>query len=138
MRWGICRGCQKETLIQNKTKYLCAKCVYSLNHEGRTRQEVSFEKQRNKSNKKVYQYKPKATGERVLFLEIWSEREHICKNCKTLLGSVPCNWMFSHKIAKGVDKSLRLDKGNIDLLCYDCHFAHEFQGKDAYQRRHRE
>lgn len=134
-----CRICGSR-YIQSKIKCLCADCVYKSTHGGKSKQEVAIERQKLKivKPKKIYKYKRKDTGEKVLFLEIWSEREHICVNCKTYLGNTPRNWMFSHKVAKGVDKSLRLSKDNIDLLCWDCHYAWEFCGKDKYNEKYKQ
>ncbi len=85
-------------------------------------------------------YKPlskkrKTTGEKVLFLEIWSERKHICNNCKKQLGEEPRPYMFSHVKPKGLYPELRLEKTNIDLSCWDCHYAWGNQGIDKFNAR---
>ena len=74
----------------------------------------------------------KATGEKKLFLEIWEESEHICTNCKIELGYEPRVHYFSHIKSKGAHPELRLDKDNIQLLCMDCHYAYDFQGKEKF------
>lgn len=67
----------------------------------------------------------KATGERQMFMEIWSERPHICINCLTHLGDEPIVHYFSHRKPKGMYPELRLVKANIDLLCTQCHIYWE-------------
>lgn len=125
---AVCKRCQKERVIQN-SRGVCTECVFELNHGGKTRVEIYTERA-----KKTPKHS-KSTGEKSLFLEIWSERPHICENCKTPLGNEPKVWMFSHIIGKGADKLLRLVKKNIRLLCYDCHYALDFRGKEEYEKR---
>lgn len=132
---GICKCCGRKKVIQNKTKGLCSDCVYSLNHGGKSREEVLLEKKKNKKTFKKYVYKKKNTGERELFLEIWNERRHICQNCGVVLGNVPRGYMFSHIRAKSIEPEKRLDKENIRLLCWDCHYALDFRGKEYYEKR---
>lgn len=141
-RIGICKGCGNETFIQNKTLGLCSSCVYKKNHGGKSQAEVLMEKSRNKPVKvqapikcKPYVYKRKNTGEKQIFLQIWEERAHVCENCGKPLGSVPKNFMFSHTKAKSVDPSRRLDKDNIRLLCWDCHYSLDFRGIKYYEER---
>lgn len=82
-------------------------------------------------------YKRKATGEKNLFIEIWNERNHICSNCKIHLGNEPKTFYFSHIKPKGKYPELRLDKNNIQLLCYDCHYAYDFKTKEKFIERKR-
>lgn len=126
---GICKGCGKETYIQNKTKTLCSECVFKLNHKGKSKYEVFIEKKRKS------RINFKTTGEKELFLEIWLERPHICENCKSPLGNEPKIWMFAHIIPKSVNELLRLVKKNIRLLCFECHDALDKQGEFAYEKR---
>lgn len=81
--------------------------------------------------------KRKPTGEAKLFYEIWQERKHICVNCKIHLGDDARTWNFSHIKPKSRNPELRLDKSNIQLLCYDCHYAYDFQGQEKYKERER-
>lgn len=131
IRLGKCSGCGKQVHIQNKTLNLCPECVYKKNHGGKTRQERQIEL--NKAKQK----KQKSTGEREIFKEIWLQRPHYCINCGMWLGPIPKSWMFSHRVAKGVSEKERLNPTNIDLLCFDCHFARDMQGKGAYEKRRR-
>lgn len=130
-----CSQCNKSHWIQNKTKHLCGDCVYENNHDGKSRFEVLREKQALKPYKvSTIKRKPlktklrKPTGEGKLFLEIWEEREHICSNpkCKVDLGEEPLVYFFSHDKSKGADASQRLNKEQISLLCWPCHFEKEF------------
>jgi len=73
-----------------------------------------------------------ASGKGKMFLEIWKERLHICENCKEDLGKEPLAHFFSH-ISK--DKKLSLDKDNLQILCRDCHYAYDFQGRDKFTAR---
>ena len=63
----------------------------------------------------------KATGEKLVFLEIWEEREHVCSCCDKPLGDEPSPTFFSHLLAKSTYPSLRLAKRNIWLKCGTCH-----------------
>lgn len=135
-RLGICKGCNKERVIQNKTRWLCADCVYKLNHKGKSKTEVLVEKEKKKTTKsKTYVYKRKKTGERDLFLQIWNERDHVCENCGMKLGNTPKNFMFSHIKPKSIEPKMRLDKNNIRLLCWDCHYSLDFRGEKYYEER---
>jgi len=70
-----------------------------------------------------------------MFLEIWTEREHICTNCQCYLGDEPMAHFFAHILAKGKFPELRLVKTNIMLLCLDCHFAYDHGTKEQYNKR---
>lgn len=153
---GICSGCNKERYIQNKKKNLCNECVYKLNHGGKSKQEVQYEKIRDNNfnrSSSWFRYdsnvnlekrtktngfnksRIKKTGEKQLFEEIWAERPHICTNCEKSLGDEPKVYFFAHIKSKGSSSKLRLDKKNIRLLCWDCHYAHDHQGKEAFNKR---
>lgn len=43
----LCKSC-RSTQIQNKKKQLCSECVFKLNHEGKSRQEVYSERSKSK------------------------------------------------------------------------------------------
>lgn len=79
--------------------------------------------------------KRKTTGEAKMFYEIWIERTHICANCNCALSDEAKTWNFSHIKPKSTHPELRLDKNNIQLLCYECHYAHDFQSKEKYEKR---
>lgn len=137
MEKGICKGCKKETFIQNKTLQLCPDCVYKKNHGGKDRLQVYKERQVAKPAKtKRYVYKPKATGEREMFLEIWEEREHFCTNCGVYLGEVPHAFMFAHVEAKSLNGGKkRLERANVELHCAECHYCLDHGSKEMYNKR---
>lgn len=122
----VCKVCQKEKWVQN-SRGVCPECVYKKNHNGKTQGQVLTEK------KKTYIRKP--TGEKQLFLEIWGERDHVCHNCKSTLPEPPQTFYFMHVKSKGAFPELRLQKSNIKLSCWDCHYAYDHVGKDAYNKR---
>lgn len=117
----ICKNCNKEQFIWSKG--YCKPCAFKM--------KTSVCK-----IKKKYNFKPrKATGEKVMFLEIWEDRDHICINCNVFLGTEPNVSFFAHILAKGKHPQLRLVKTNIMLLCVDCHFAYDHQTKEKYDKR---
>lgn len=121
---AFCKDCNQFAPIQNKTKQLCKECVYKRNHNGKSRNEVALEKRKTKSRKSK-----KVTGEKKIFIEIWEERDHICTNCGKSLGEEPFAQYFSHIKSKGSDSVNKLNKDNIRLLCFECHFLCDFQGR---------
>jgi hypothetical protein len=129
---AICQECGKERLIQN-AKCICPDCVFKLSHNGKTKQQVYIERQRQKH--KFEKKKKEAIGEKQLFLEIWNERFHYCenKNCHKWLGYEPKAIFFSHRKSKGSYPELRLCKENIDLLCADCHRTYEFGDRNKLE-----
>lgn len=142
VKFSDCIQCGKNRPVNSKG--ICQECIFKINHNGKSQQEVYSERQRAKqgSKPKSYssiKYKPKkATGERDLFLEIWEERPHFCqnpkcpnKNCEqgTFLGDEPLVYFFSHIKSKGAFPELRLVKTNIEILCGDCHHQEDFGTK---------
>jgi hypothetical protein len=135
---GTCKQCEKENRYIN-SRFICSDCTYQNNHNGKTMQQVTIEKQKLKESKQIKRTVRKPlkqkfknpTGERDLFLEIWKEREHICSNkdCRKYLGDEPCVQYFSHIKSKGAYPELRLDKSNIEILCGECHYQEEFGTK---------
>jgi hypothetical protein len=128
-------GCK---YIENKKYNLCGNCNYKRLHNGKTKQEIYNEKPKKEVKRTKINYTRKATGEKELFLEIWQERPHICINCKEPLGDEPIVSFFSHIKSKGSHSELRLDKNNIELLCFDCHYTKEFSTKEKYNKRKHE
>ncbi len=64
--------------------------------------------------------KRKPTGEKAMFEDIWAKKVHVCESCGKHLREFNVSY-FSHIIAKGIRKDLRLDPNNIVLECIDCH-----------------
>jgi len=78
--------------------------------------------------------KGKKNSQKQMFFEIWEEREHICENCKRHLGKEPLAQFFSHIKPKGLYPELKFTKSNIQLLCFECHYADDFKGKEAFDK----
>ena len=122
---GFCKGCEKETLIVVK-KGLCGRC----NEASKPKKSTT-----TKPNKPAKKYVKKATGEKYLFLRIWDERPHVCEQCCIPLGDEPKVHFFSHTRAKSISPELRLDKSNLQLLCFDCHYLKDFGSKEEFNER---
>lgn len=147
-KFGTCKECEKERPINSKQ--LCSDCQYFKTHN-KTRFEAHFEKEKQKpvklyhlKRKRLKTAKKQPTGEYNVFLEIWNEREHICTNCKQSLDRFvseetgnPSAMLFSHIKSKGSRPDLRNNKGNIELLCPDCHHLYEFGSKEVFLKRKR-
>lgn len=118
---GVCRQCGKESIIVNRTHFLCDGCNFKRLHNGVSR----FEYNRNKRCLQG-RLKKRNTGEAKLFREIWSERPHVCSCCGKILAEPMRAGYFSHIHSKGARPDLRLCKDNIELLCLECHSRHEF------------
>lgn len=72
------------------------------------------------SNKKKLRIQ-QGWGEWPLFLLIWEEREHNCECCgKRLYTPRPHN--FDHLKPKSGWEEYRLDKTNIKITCFPCHY----------------
>lgn len=59
--------------------------------------------------------------EKELFKEVWSERDHKCEECGKILREAKAH-NFDHIIPKSRWEKYRLDKDNIKLVCFACHF----------------
>lgn len=136
MEINICKRCSKLRPIVNRTHFICDDCNQIRLH-GKTRVQRQLDKSSIKRvNRKRMRVKPrKSTGEAELFKEIWSEREHICHNCRIPLGDEMKTFFFMHMKSKGAHGKLRLVKSNIELGCYDCHTAYDRIGIDNYNSR---
>lgn len=106
LKKGICACCDtKDVLIVYTSGKLCYEC---------NRARLIAKRKPMKKGKRT-------TGEKDLFIQIWAERPHLCVNCKKNLGDEPRTFFFSHIQSKGAHPEKRLDKTNIQLLCFDCH-----------------
>ena len=63
----------------------------------------------------------KKTGELELFKEIWSERPHKCVVCDAVLPVFTVRF-FAHLLSKGSNPAMRLDKNNIEIMCFPHHY----------------
>jgi 5-methylcytosine-specific restriction endonuclease McrA len=65
--------------------------------------------------------KKKKTWEADMFREIWNERPHLCELCWKILREAKAH-NFDHIIPKSRGEEYRLNKTNIALVCFSCHF----------------
>ena len=88
--------------------------------------------------------KTKPTGEYSLFQEIWLERPHFCSHCSDALPEAELGadnkpvvnpMFFDHILTKKQSPELRLDRNNIRLLCFDCHFVRHNRTKEEFDNR---
>lgn len=121
-----CNECKKDKLIVNKKFNLCLIC---------NQKRLNKLKGNTLKPKSKLKTKRKSTGEKELFCEIWNERMHLCSNCGVNLGKDAKTFHFAHIKPKSTYPQLRLEKSNIKLLCYDCHYAYDFKTKEAYESR---
>ena len=128
--FGLCKHCNTRRLIDvklNKKKITSTYPVkvvrvYSIPKPTAT-PTVNVATTRLK-NKHVNSYGVKNLKE--FFAKIWSDRQHICTHCNKNLGSEPKTHYFSHIYPKSLKPWLKFDVNNIELLCVDCHTAHDF------------
>jgi hypothetical protein len=78
--------------------------------------------------KPVKAKKPRKTGERELFAQVWADRPHVCEVCGIAIRE-PRIHNFDHIETKGRRKDLRLDPSNIRIVCLACHHERHNGGK---------
>jgi 5-methylcytosine-specific restriction endonuclease McrA len=64
-------------------------------------------------------------GEKAIFLEVWNERCHNCEVCGKALKELKAH-TIDHKIPKSRGEKYRLDKNNLQILCFPCHYEKSF------------
>ncbi|HXP52128.1 MAG TPA: hypothetical protein VN922_19385 [Bacteroidia bacterium] len=79
------------------------------------------DEKKEKKHTPIKQKPKKATGERVMHLEIWAERPHVCFVTETPLGKEPLPIYFMHVLGKGAYPNFRLEKKNIVLGLPEIH-----------------
>lgn len=109
-----CKECGNEDYIWSKGR--CKNCANK-----------SYAKKRVLSEKA----KSKIDLDTKFYEEIWNERFHSCEECGKELGNKWERYMFSHILSKGSHPSLRHEKENINILCFDCHQTWEFGDKKS-------
>lgn len=120
-----CFNCNKKRLNDRKINEM----VVSKN---KGEQQVKSKNYSKNSNGFIT--KRKTTGELAMFKEIFEEREKECTHCLKGLPYFNVSH-FAHIKAKGKHPELRLDKNNIRILCFDCHFAYDHQTKEQFEKR---
>src|SRR6185437_4784355 len=128
-------------MIERKLKLCkgpCGEMKYIWAH-GQCKECDAVSKGRNPGIKRTrIKHTRKITGEFGLFEEIWEERPHRCQCCNKHLGSHLIPHYFSHLLTKGSYPSLRLEKKNIMLMCWEmngpsCHT--EWENGDRTQEK---
>ena len=74
--------------------------------------------------------KRKKTGEKTVFFEIWAERPHKCVICDAVLPMFTVRY-FAHILGKGAYPSLRLNKENIEIMCFPHHYMYDHETNRA-------
>lgn len=110
-----CKECWK--LNENPLLKYCMEHWYLNKSMNAYRWSKTIKKVSSKRIKRIKEW----WSEKELFLEIWNERPHECVECGKYLKE-PKAHNFSHIKSKWSRPDLRLDKNNIELLCFRCHF----------------
>lgn len=109
----FCKICWEQN--ENPLLKFCKKCFYEEVKCDSIRKPI-----KQVSDKKKLRIKEE-WSETGIFMEIWNEREHKCEKCNYPLQE-PKAHNFDHIKAKWMNKGKRLDKDNIKILCFACHF----------------
>lgn len=118
MKKRLCKVCKKPIDHNNPLISKCKECTYkkSLSNKKQTRIKPISDK-RKKRLKNWW-------SEKELFKEIWEERPHICVDCWKVLKEAKAH-NFAHIKSKWKYPELRLDKNNIQIKCFRCHFKQD-------------
>lgn len=133
-----CSGCGLNKHIQNKKHNLCSDCVFSKNHNGKSKQEVYAERSSQrpkkiyvfkKSSKPIKQQKESEAEIKQLLsalkhdieIEALQNNMYYCWGC----GNTEQALDKSHILSVKHRKDLELDKANINLYCRSCHNSWE-------------
>lgn len=122
-----CLDCSKETYIYAKKR--CKDCYWKHNAEGKkykAQKKDILEKVEWKGKKFSSKALEQIKKDNEFYKEIWSEREHICEECGIHLGKTLNKCFVSHILTKGSTPTLRHDKENVMLYCFNCHQRKEF------------
>lgn len=132
-----CKQCSKNSSVNSKE--LCGDCVFKNNHDGKTQQQIYFERSKEKSNK----IKNKETIQKRIdvlnkdketYLKVFLSKPHICEECGVRLpdvfetedGSIVYVHQYSHILTKGAYPEHRHNPLNFNRLCLICHQKWEF------------
>lgn len=122
-----CKYCKckvnKEDLVIKWIYYFCSDNCYLgyIDNQKETKKPITQRKAINKISLKKKQRIKEWWSEVELFKEIWNERKRECENCKRELTQARVH-NFDHIIPKSRWEEFRLDKSNIKLICFKCHF----------------
>ena len=109
----ICKTCWWVT--ENPLLKYCKKCTYENSFYNLKQTRINIISNKKKERIKNW------WSEKDLFKEIREERWHNCNECWKYLQEAKAH-NFSHIKSKWSRPDLRLDKSNIEILCFRCHF----------------
>lgn len=110
-----CKDCWKKRDHDNALISRCMDCQYKKQNIKRK----AVKKISDKRKKRLSEY-----SEKDMFKEIWQERNHNCEECWKYLREAKAH-NFSHIKSKWSRPDLRMDKDNIKILCFRCHFKND-------------
>jgi 5-methylcytosine-specific restriction endonuclease McrA len=79
----------------------------------------------SKISKKKKKRLKETGGEKAIFLEVWNEKPHNCEVCGKALKELKAH-TIDHKIPKSRGEKYRLDKSNLLINCFSCHYKKSF------------
>ena len=155
---GLCIECNQDKWIHNSRR-ICPDCVFRKSHDGKSKSEVNFERQKMRQKEKHKQiYKPKRkplkssknrqkaiekrkavlAKDREMYFYWFSNKEQVCEECGQVLpdvfeedGSIVCIARYSHILTKGAYPEFRYHKLNCNILCPHCHDRWEFGDRET-------
>lgn len=68
-----------------------------------------------------------------MYTEIWNEREHKCIICSGRIYGELKNLYMDHILEKSIYPELRYEKGNIAVVCSQCHTNKDGNRPERYQ-----
>ena len=110
-----CKVCWQPRDHDNPLVSRCKKCQYE--HSNNNKKQTRINLVSNKKKERIKNW----WSEKDLFKEIWEERCHNCNECWKYLQEAKVH-NFSHIKSKWSRPDLRLEKSNIEILCFRCHF----------------
>ncbi len=102
-------------LNENPLLKFCKKCYYEVNDDYSKKKPMK--QISDKRKERILNW----WSEKEVFREIWNERKHECENCWKVLKEAKAH-NFDHIIPKSRWEKYRLDKENIKVVCFACHF----------------
>ena len=124
MQTRKCKSCNKrnsieETLFKWVYSFCNSFCYNNYQKENKSSPKVknTIRKVSLKKQQRIKEW----WSEKDLFLEIWNERKRECEICWKYLQEAKAH-NFDHIIPKSRWEKYRLDKDNIKIVCFFCHF----------------
>ena len=110
-----CKTCWWPIDHNNTLISRCKTCHYEHSNNNKKQTRINLVSDKKKERLKNW------WSEIELFKEIWNERKRICEECWKILKE-PKAHNFDHIIPKSRWEKYRLDKSNIKIVCFACHF----------------